>query len=189
MLLQQQNLESRFGANKKNPFKCQSGCRLLSVLRRRLWCCGFLSLFHGSSCCVWFLFRCPSLDVLSSFAIGLVGEGSGLVDLLSRSSWYPVTVNALWLYLPVPQCVIVVLHGLYTYFLALYNWRSEVGYVWLTNKNLKTYAAISDAHLSRVCKRGKLSGSCLSTLNGFGSTQLSIFLCHIGVPTFSSQNN
>ena len=54
---------------------------------------------------------------------------------------------------------------------------------------LKTYAAISNAHLSRVCKRGKLSGSCLSTLNGFGSTQLPIFLCHIGVPTFSSQNN
>ena len=53
---------------------------------------------------------------------------------------------------------------------------------------LKTYAAISNAHLSRVCKRGKLSGSCLSTLNGFGSTQLPIFLCHIGVPTFSSQN-
>ena len=54
---------------------------------------------------------------------------------------------------------------------------------------LKTYAAISNAHLSRVCKRGKMSGSCLSTLNGFGSTQLPIFLCHIGVPTFSSQNN
>ena len=54
---------------------------------------------------------------------------------------------------------------------------------------LKTYAAISNAHLSRVCKRGKLSGSCLSTLNGFGSTQVPIFLCHIGVPTFSSQNN
>ena len=31
---------------------------------------------------------------------------------------------------------------------------------------LKTYAAISNAHLSRVCKRGKLSGSCLSTLKG-----------------------
>ena len=55
--------------------------------------------------------------------------------------------------------------------------------------SLKTYAAISNAHLSRVCKRGKLSGSCLSTFNGFGSTQLPIFLCHIGVPTFSSQNN
>ena len=40
---------------------------------------------------------------------------------------------------------------------------------------LKTYAAISNAHLSRVCKRGKLSGPCLSTLNGFGSTQLPIF--------------
>ena len=53
----------------------------------------------------------------------------------------------------------------------------------------KTYAAISNAHLSRVCKRGKLSGSCLSILNGFGSTQLLIFLCHIGVPIFSSQNN
>ena len=49
---------------------------------------------------------------------------------------------------------------------------------------LKTYAAISNAHLSRVCKRGKLT-----TLNGLGSTQLPIFLCHIGVPTFSSQNN
>ena len=59
----------------------------------------------------------------------------------------------------------------------------------LTAFALKTYAAISNAHLFRVCKRGKLSGSCLSTLNGFGSTQLPIFLCHIGVPTFSSQNN
>ena len=57
------------------------------------------------------------------------------------------------------------------------------------SNNLKTYAAISNAHLFRVCKRGKLSGSCLSTLNGFGSTQLPIFLCHISVPTFSSQNN
>ena len=37
---------------------------------------------------------------------------------------------------------------------------------------LKTYAAISNAHLSRVWKRVKLSGSCLSTINGFGSTQL-----------------
>ena len=55
--------------------------------------------------------------------------------------------------------------------------------------NLKTYATISNAHLFRVCKWGKLSGSCLSTLNGFGSTQLPIFLCHIRVPTFSSQNN
>ena len=55
--------------------------------------------------------------------------------------------------------------------------------------HLKTYAAISNAHLSHVCKRGKLSGSCLSTLNGSGSTQLPVFLCHIGVPTFSSQNN
>ena len=54
---------------------------------------------------------------------------------------------------------------------------------------LKTYAAISNTHLSRVCKWGKLSGSCLSTFNGFRSTQLPIFLYHIGVPTFSSQNN
>ena len=61
--------------------------------------------------------------------------------------------------------------------------------LWLDEGDLKTYAAISNAHLSRVCKRGKLSGSCLSTLNGFGSTQLPIFLCHIRVPTFSSQNN
>ena len=59
----------------------------------------------------------------------------------------------------------------------------------VTGMCLKTYAAISNANLSRVCKRGKLSWSCLSTLNGFGSTQLPIFLCHIGVPTFSSQNN
>ena len=41
---------------------------------------------------------------------------------------------------------------------------------------LKTYAAISNAHLSRVWKRGKLSGSCFSTINGFGSTQLSEIL-------------
>ena len=61
--------------------------------------------------------------------------------------------------------------------------------VFMETGTLKTYAAISNAHLSRVCKRRKLSGSCLSTLNGFGSTQLPIFLCHIGVPTFSSQNN
>ena len=62
--------------------------------------------------------------------------------------------------------------------------------IWINMINtLKTYAAISNAHLSRVCKRGELSGCCLSTLNGFGSTQLPIFLCHIGVPTFSSQNN
>ena len=54
---------------------------------------------------------------------------------------------------------------------------------------LKTYAAISNAHLSPVCKRGKLSGSCLSSLNGFGLSQLPIFSCHNGVPTFSSQNN
>ena len=63
----------------------------------------------------------------------------------------------------------------------------QIANLWMST--LKTYAAISNAHLSRVCKRGKLSGSCLSTLNGFGSTQLPIFLCHIGVPTFSSQNN
>ena len=37
---------------------------------------------------------------------------------------------------------------------------------------LKTYAAISNAHLSRIWKRVKLSGSCLSTINGFGSTEL-----------------
>ena len=59
----------------------------------------------------------------------------------------------------------------------------------ICKSHLKTFAAISNAHLSRACKRGKLSGSCLSTLNGFGSTQLPIFLCHIGVQTFSSQNN
>ena len=42
--------------------------------------------------------------------------------------------------------------------------------------HLKTYAAISNAHLSRVWKRVKLSGSCLSTINGFGSTKLSDIL-------------
>ena len=41
---------------------------------------------------------------------------------------------------------------------------------------LKTYAAFSNAHLSRVWKRVKLSGSCLSTIKGFGSTQLSDIL-------------
>ena len=86
----------------------------------------------------------------------------------------------------------------------VYNVKSTLSYTMVTwvkvfriipefriaeNAELKTYAAISNAHLSRVCKRGKFSGSCLSTLNGFGSTQLLIFLCHIGVPTFSSQNN
>ena len=50
---------------------------------------------------------------------------------------------------------------------------------------LKTYAAISNAHISHVLKRVKVSGSCLSTINGFGSTQFSDVLCHIGVPTFS----
>ena len=42
--------------------------------------------------------------------------------------------------------------------------------------SLKTYAAISNAHLSRVWEWVKLSGSCLSTINGFGSTQLSDML-------------
>ena len=41
---------------------------------------------------------------------------------------------------------------------------------------LKTYEAISYAHLSRVWKLVKLSGSCLSTINGFGLTQLSDIL-------------
>ena len=72
---------------------------------------------------------------------------------------------------------------------------APIGAVWsgstlfAIEASLKTYAAISNAHLFRFFKRGKLSGSCLSTLNGFGSTQLQIFLFHIGVPTFSSQNN
>ena len=43
-------------------------------------------------------------------------------------------------------------------------------------KILKTYAAISNAHLSRVWKRVKLSGSCLATFNGFVSTQFSDIL-------------
>ena len=38
---------------------------------------------------------------------------------------------------------------------------------------LKAYAAISNAHLSRVWKRVKLSESCLSTIYGFGSTEIS----------------
>ena len=35
---------------------------------------------------------------------------------------------------------------------------------------LKTYAAISHAHLFHFWKQVKLSGSCLSTFHGFGST-------------------
>ena len=69
------------------------------------------------------------------------------------------------------------------------KWHKVLIEMYYASATLKTYAAISNAHLFRVCKRGKLSGSCLSTLNGFGSIQLPIFLCHIGVPTFSSQNN
>ena len=70
-----------------------------------------------------------------------------------------------------------------------FKWRiwgyymSEIKDIW--------YEDISNAHLSRVWKRIQLSGSCLSTINGFGSTQfyvISTFLCHIGVPTFSWQN-
>ena len=41
---------------------------------------------------------------------------------------------------------------------------------------LKTYAAISNAHLSLAWKPIKLSGSCLSTINRFGLTQLSDIL-------------
>ena len=47
----------------------------------------------------------------------------------------------------------------------------------ISKGRLKTYAAISNAHLSRVWKRVKLSGSCRSTINGLGSTQLSDILC------------
>ena len=49
----------------------------------------------------------------------------------------------------------------------------------VTNKQLSkvmTYAAISHAHLFRVWKQIKLSGSCLSTFHGFGSTKLSDIL-------------
>ena len=44
------------------------------------------------------------------------------------------------------------------------------------NTLLKTYVAISNAHLSHAWKRVKLSGSSLSTINGFGSTKLSDIL-------------
>ena len=60
-----------------------------------------------------------------------------------------------------------------------------VGQIYPTELQLKTNAAISSARISRVWKRVMMSGSCLSTINGFGSTHFPIFLCHIGVPTFS----
>ena len=53
---------------------------------------------------------------------------------------------------------------------------------------LKTYAAISHAHLSRVWKQEKLSGSCLLTFYGFWSTQLSDIFMPFRCPTFSWQN-
>ena len=52
---------------------------------------------------------------------------------------------------------------------------------------LKTYAAISNAHLSRVWKRVKLSGSRFRPLTDSDQHSFLIFLCHIGVPTFSWQ--
>ena len=55
-----------------------------------------------------------------------------------------------------------------TAFVILINGQFEI--------QLKTYAAISNAHLSRVWKQVKLSGSCLSIINGIGSTQLSDIL-------------
>ena len=51
-----------------------------------------------------------------------------------------------------------------------------VGQIYPTELQLKTNAAISSARLSPVWKRVMLSGSCLSTINGFGSTQLSNIL-------------
>ena len=54
-----------------------------------------------------------------------------------------------------------------------------------TFKNLKTYAAFSNAHLSRVCKRGKLSGAVFRPLTDSDKHSFPITLCHIGVPTFS----
>ena len=53
---------------------------------------------------------------------------------------------------------------------------------------LKTYVAFSHVHLSLVWKQVKLSGSCLSTFYGFGSTQLSDILISYRVLTFSWQN-
>ena len=50
---------------------------------------------------------------------------------------------------------------------------------------LKTYAAISNAHLSRVWKRVKLSGSCLSTITDSDQHSFPILLYNIGVSTFS----
>ena len=54
--------------------------------------------------------------------------------------------------------------------------------------SLKTYAAISHSHLFRVWKQVKLSGSCLSTFHGFGSTQLSDILIQYPCSDIYRQN-
>ena len=41
---------------------------------------------------------------------------------------------------------------------------------WYVDLRLKTYAAISNAHLSRIWKKVMMSGSCFSTIYGFRST-------------------
>ena len=50
---------------------------------------------------------------------------------------------------------------------------------------LKTYAAISNAHLSRFWKR---LGPVFRPLTDSDQHSFPTFLCHIGVPTFSWQN-
>ena len=50
---------------------------------------------------------------------------------------------------------------------------------------LKTYAAISNASLNGESCLGPV----FRPLTDSDQQQLPIFLCHIGVPTFSSQNN
>ena len=53
------------------------------------------------------------------------------------------------------------------------NMLLDIPIFFLSKMLLKKYAANFHVHHSRVRKQVKLSGSCLSTIYGFGSTQLS----------------
>ena len=64
--------------------------------------------------------------------------------------------------------------------------RDSSGYVDL---RLKTYAAISNAHLSRIWKQVKMSRSCFSTIYGFRSTQLSNILISYRCSNISLKKN
>ena len=59
------------------------------------------------------MFGCASFCVLSSFAIILMSKRE-LFAFLCLSSWYPVIVIVLWLFLVIPlavlQCALVVFH-------------------------------------------------------------------------------